>query len=248
MDNAVITDKANYTTVARRLPAVHRHGLSQRDRRLSIRLRRAHHRRSASRREASNVRGRADHGYHRRPPRTQAHRLGQLRARQARSPSACCGSRPTRASRATPSCPILAPARRRSPTRSSPSSSRGCFGEDPLDIGKHWRRLENLVHYLSPHAVGTVDIALWDIAGKAAGLPVHRLLGTCRDRIPAYFSTAAPPDRGRVRRGSRLLAGSKAGKATRSTRRAARGCTAPRRRSTSTSRPAPPSGKRSAKA
>jgi L-alanine-DL-glutamate epimerase-like enolase superfamily enzyme len=64
------------------------------------------------------------------------------------------------------------------------------LGADPLDIGKHWRRMEGLVHYLSPHAVGTVDIALWDIAGKAAGLPVHRLLGTCRDRIPAYFSSA----------------------------------------------------------
>jgi len=64
------------------------------------------------------------------------------------------------------------------------------LGADPLDIGKHWRRMEGLVHYLSPHTVGTVDIALWDIAGKAAGLPVHRLLGTCRDRIPAYFSSA----------------------------------------------------------
>jgi L-alanine-DL-glutamate epimerase-like enolase superfamily enzyme len=63
-------------------------------------------------------------------------------------------------------------------------------GADPLDIGRHWRRMSGLVHYLSPHAVGTVDIALWDIAGKVAGLPVHRLLGTCRDRIPAYFSTA----------------------------------------------------------
>src|ERR1700734_870540 len=64
------------------------------------------------------------------------------------------------------------------------------LGADPLDIGKHWRRMKGLVHYLSPHAVGTVDIALWDIAGKAAALPVHRLLGTCPDRIPAYFSTA----------------------------------------------------------
>ena len=43
------------------------------------------------------------------------------------------------------------------------------LGADPLDIGKHWRRMEGLVHYLSPHAVGPVDIALWDIAGKAAG-------------------------------------------------------------------------------
>ena len=34
-----------------------------------------------------------------------------------------------------------------------------------------------------------MDVALWDIAGKAAGLPVHRLLGTVRDRIPAYTSS-----------------------------------------------------------
>jgi len=62
-------------------------------------------------------------------------------------------------------------------------------GEDPLDIGRHWRRMSSLSHFVSPIAVGTVDVALWDIAGKAAGLPVHRLLGTCRDRIPAYFSS-----------------------------------------------------------
>lgn len=64
------------------------------------------------------------------------------------------------------------------------------LGTDPLDIGRHWRRMQKQFHYLSPHAAGTVDIALWDIAGRAAGLPVHRLLGTCRDRIPAYLSTA----------------------------------------------------------
>ena len=34
-----------------------------------------------------------------------------------------------------------------------------------------------------------VDIALWDIAGKKAGLPIHRLIGTCRDRIGAYASS-----------------------------------------------------------
>jgi L-alanine-DL-glutamate epimerase-like enolase superfamily enzyme len=42
---------------------------------------------------------------------------------------------------------------------------------------------------LAIHAISAIDIALWDLAGKAAGLPVHRLLGeTFRDRVPAYAS------------------------------------------------------------
>jgi len=61
------------------------------------------------------------------------------------------------------------------------------LGADPLDIGVHWRRMAGLSHFISPIAMGTVDVALWDIAGKAAGMPIHRLLGTCRDRIPVYF-------------------------------------------------------------
>src|SRR6516225_4706422 len=40
-------------------------------------------------------------------------------------------------------------------------------GADPLDIGAHARRMEGLRHYLSPHAIGVTDVALWDIAGKA---------------------------------------------------------------------------------
>lgn len=62
-------------------------------------------------------------------------------------------------------------------------------GADPLDIGAHWCRMAGLSHFINPITMGVVDVALWDIAGKAAGLPVHRLLGTCRDRVPAYFSS-----------------------------------------------------------
>jgi galactonate dehydratase len=38
-------------------------------------------------------------------------------------------------------------------------------------------------------AIAAIDTALWDIAGKAAGLPVHRLLGgPCRTEVPVYVS------------------------------------------------------------
>ena len=33
---------------------------------------------------------------------------------------------------------------------------------------------------------GSIDVALWDIAGKRHGMPVWRLLGACRDKVPAY--------------------------------------------------------------
>lgn len=40
-------------------------------------------------------------------------------------------------------------------------------------------------HFMS--ALGGIEIALWDIAGKAAGLPVHQLLGgRVRDRVKVY--------------------------------------------------------------
>jgi len=37
-------------------------------------------------------------------------------------------------------------------------------------------------------ALSAIDIALWDALGKRAGLPLHRLWGHCRARIPAYGS------------------------------------------------------------
>ncbi len=35
-------------------------------------------------------------------------------------------------------------------------------------------------------AIAAIDIAIWDIVGKALGQPVCKILGGCRDRIPAY--------------------------------------------------------------
>ncbi len=36
------------------------------------------------------------------------------------------------------------------------------------------------------HAIGSVDLCVWDIVGKALRLPVHKVLGTYREKIPVY--------------------------------------------------------------
>jgi len=61
------------------------------------------------------------------------------------------------------------------------------LGQDPLDIGRIWRLTGR--RGLPATVQGAVDVALWDIAAQTAGLPLHRLLGTVKDRVPVYTST-----------------------------------------------------------
>ena len=49
---------------------------------------------------------------------------------------------------------------------------RYLIGEDPLNREKIWHRLSGLWYGYRCPALAAVDIALWDIAGKAAGLPI----------------------------------------------------------------------------
>ena len=62
------------------------------------------------------------------------------------------------------------------------------IGKNPFDVELIWDAIcgqgsGNIA------AISAVDIALWDIMGKALDLPVYRLLGGAfRDRIPAYAS------------------------------------------------------------
>ena len=65
------------------------------------------------------------------------------------------------------------------------------LGYDPCHVGAFWddhmsgRRSGN-----SGQGGAGLDIAFWDIIGKAAGLPVYKLLGAYRDRIPVYAATS----------------------------------------------------------
>ena len=66
------------------------------------------------------------------------------------------------------------------------------LGADPRDTEVLWHRMYHATRDYGRKgsviaAISAIDIALWDICGKAAGLPVHRLLGGAfRDRVQAY--------------------------------------------------------------
>ncbi len=65
-------------------------------------------------------------------------------------------------------------------------------GQDPFDREKVWQELvhwQRLGGALSDRAVGAAEMALWDLAGRHMGQPVHKLLGGYRDRVAAYGST-----------------------------------------------------------
>lgn len=51
-----------------------------------------------------------------------------------------------------------------------------------------WRRLWPRVFPLPPQALAAIDVALWDLMGRVAGLPIYQLLGGATDRIPSYAS------------------------------------------------------------
>ena len=69
-----------------------------------------------------------------------------------------------------------------------------CIGADPTDISALMERLRRGVYGVGRagpvmYALSGLDIALWDVLGKAANLPIYKLLGGAQcDRLPAYAS------------------------------------------------------------
>ena len=78
-------------------------------------------------------------------------------------------------------------------------------GENPLDIERIWQLLfHGSDHYgrggAALHTISAIDIALWDIVGKASGRPVVELLGGARVAgLPVYASEVMPESADEVR-------------------------------------------------
>ena len=73
------------------------------------------------------------------------------------------------------------------------------IGKNPFRIEAIWQ--EAYIAWFYPpgrektHALGALDMALWDVKGKALGLPVHELLGgTTRDHCECYITSGAAPE------------------------------------------------------
>jgi L-alanine-DL-glutamate epimerase-like enolase superfamily enzyme len=67
------------------------------------------------------------------------------------------------------------------------------IGQDPQLIERHWAAMYQEVllagrRGAALRAISAVDIALWDVLGKIADLPLYRLLGGWANEVPAYAS------------------------------------------------------------
>ncbi len=68
------------------------------------------------------------------------------------------------------------------------------MGQDPLERERIHAGMRLINRAVSYRTIGAVDTALWDLAGKIAGLPVHALMGTFRTSILGYASSQVLPD------------------------------------------------------
>jgi len=66
------------------------------------------------------------------------------------------------------------------------------IGENPLNREKIWHKLGAFWYGMKGPAFAAIDICLWDIAGKAANMPIYKLIGAYREKVRAYASGNVP--------------------------------------------------------
>jgi L-alanine-DL-glutamate epimerase-like enolase superfamily enzyme len=74
------------------------------------------------------------------------------------------------------------------------------IGKDPFSVEQLAGPLRYYVNG-SPHTVSGLEIALWDLIGKATGQPLYKIWGAAKDRVPAYASMiqlSTPEERARM--------------------------------------------------
>ena len=76
------------------------------------------------------------------------------------------------------------------PGRSVPANvAQYLLGKNPFEREKIYNDLKRGLRHTDRTAMSVVDVALWDLAGKACNMPIYQLLGGYKKSIPAYAST-----------------------------------------------------------
>lgn len=79
-------------------------------------------------------------------------------------------------------------------------------GADPFDYEQIWNEMWAKTYYYGRsgpvmHVMSGIDMAIWDIMGKATGKPVHKLLGgSYADKVRAYASALMPENKEDVKK------------------------------------------------
>ena len=67
--------------------------------------------------------------------------------------------------------------------------ARYLLGKNPFEREKIYNDLKRGLRHTDRTAMGFVDVALWDLAGKYHNVPIYQLLGGYKKTLPAYAST-----------------------------------------------------------
>ncbi len=82
---------------------------------------------------------------------------------------------------------LAGPAERTAPALDA--VGRYLIGKNPLERERAYNDLKRGLRHTDRTAIGMVDVALWDLAGKLYETPIYRLLGGYKKSLPAYAST-----------------------------------------------------------